>query len=119
MSRLRNYAPMKRQSEKKSAEVARDVTVHRWVRMRSGGSCEVTLNYERCRKLARDQHHVQKASQGGLTTAENLIDICRDHHDRTDWPWNRGRLVIVAHGDETFTSAVRYAPDKFQARGQG
>jgi len=80
---------------------------------RSEGNCEVVLEGVRCRRVPQDHHHVQKRSQGGSETADNVLAICRDHHDRTDWPFKRGRLVIRPLGRGRFECAIVTAPDKF------
>mgnify|MGYP001597194684 FL=1 len=115
MGRLRTYAPMRRSRPALTREVASEVS---W---RSGGHCEVVLQdvagvVARCRKWAQDYHHVQKRSQRGQDDPDNVLAICRDHHDRTDWPYPRGRLVIRVLGQGRFESAIVTAPDKFAVR---
>ena len=51
-------------------------------------------------------HHVIKRSQGGPDTPDNCIALCRRCHDRTDWPWTKGRLCIKALGNEKFLAIV-------------
>jgi len=83
---------------------------------RSDGRCEVVLVGLRCIRRAADPHHVQKRSQGGAGSFDNTIAICREHHDRTDWPYQRGRLVIRPLGEGRFECAIVTAPDKFAVR---
>jgi len=110
MGRLRTYAPMRKSRPTLSREVQSEVA---W---RSDGRCEVVLVGLRCIRRAQDYHHVQKRSQGGPDTADNVLSICRDHHDRTDWPYPRGRLVIRSLGEGRFECALVTAPDKFALR---
>lgn len=81
--------------------------------------CEVTLQGVRCRSRACDGHHVKERSQGGEDVPDNVVAVCRFHHEAVDWPYKRGRLVITALGGERFTYAVETAPSKFARRGQG
>lgn len=64
----------------------------------------------RCRPL--DPHHVVKRSQGGADSRENIVVLGRPCHNRTDWPFDRGKLVIRALGGEQFVGAIVTAPDK-------
>jgi len=87
------------------------------VSQRADGRCEVVLVGLRCIRRIEDSHHVIKRSQGGSDTLDNVLAICRDHHDRTDWPYKRGRLVIRPLGQGRFECAIVTAPDKFAVRG--
>mgnify|MGYP001566899228 CR=1 FL=1 len=108
MSRLRTYAPLRAKSRPAlPPELLLEVFY------RAEGHCEVTLEGVRCPRWCRDYHHVQKRSQGGPDTGDNVLAICRDHHDRTDWPYKRGRLVIRPLGEGRFECAIVTAPDKF------
>ena len=49
---------------------------------RAEGHCEVPW----CKEAAQDPHHVIKRSQGGPDTLDNLVALCRRHHDATDLP---------------------------------
>lgn len=81
--------------------------------------CEVEMDGMRCKRRAVDGHHVKERSQGGEHHPDNVVALCRHHHDSVDWPFRRGKLVIEAHGAERFTFRVEYWPDKFARRGQG
>lgn len=41
-----------------------------------------------------DAHHIIKRSQGGQDRLDNLIRLCRHHHNMTDWPYAKGRLLV-------------------------
>lgn len=111
MSRLRTYAPLRAKSR---PPISRELqSALSW---RSDGRCEVVLVGLRCIRRMQDYHHVQKRSQGGADTPDNILAICRMCHDRTDWPYHRGRLVIRPLGQGRFECAIVTAADKFQAR---
>lgn len=48
-----------------------------------------------CPDRARDPHHVVKKSAGGADHESNVVGLCRRHHEQTDWPYAKGRLVIL------------------------
>lgn len=79
-----------------------------WVR--SQGRCEVPD----CRVATLlDPHHIVKRSQGGADTLDNLVALCRAHHQQTDAAYADGRLIVTSvpgpHGAER-RFQVRYAP---------
>ena len=117
MSRLRSYTRMHPVSAKKQREDKATKLVKLRVLERAQYRCEVvppnddTHPGTRCARRAQDVHHVVKRSQGGPDTEDNCLAICRDHHDRTDWPYTRGRLVITPRGGGRFTCAIRYAKE--------
>ncbi|HAM54094.1 MAG TPA: hypothetical protein DCQ64_01235 [Candidatus Rokubacteria bacterium] len=78
---------------------------------RAGGRCEVLS----CRQPTHEVHHVVKRSQGGPHAPDNGVALCRVHHDQTDAPYSRGRLVIRRIG-EGFSARIETAPDKWAAR---
>lgn len=80
---------------------------------RADGFCEVTLDGARCSRRPQDTHHVVKRSQGGEDSEDNEVALCRPCHDQTDYPYQRGRLVVTALGAGQFRFAVQRAPDKF------
>lgn len=108
MSRLRSYAPLRAKSPRKLP-----LDVQSKIALRSERRCEVVVDGVRCYKWFHDYHHVQKRSQGGPDTANNVLAICREHHDRTDFPYKRGRLVIRPLGQGRFECAIVTAADKF------
>ncbi len=60
-----------------------------------------------------DVHHIVKRSQGGSDFDLNqLVALCRWCHDKTDAPYERGRLVVSALGNGQFRFEVikRTAP---------
>lgn len=117
MTPLRTYAPLRAKFRR---TLPPDLQLK--VFARAGGRCEVefTVLSEsfsiRCNRSAVDHHHVQKRSQGGDDTLDNVIALCREHHDRTDWPYKRGRLVIRSLGQGRFECAIVTATGKFALR---
>lgn len=101
------------------------IALKQQIATRSGGLCEVVIAYtlewdgdllplvRRCVRLAVDVHHVQKRSAGGADDPDNCIAICRQHHDRTDWPFAKGRLVILPLGRGAFESVLVYKENKW------
>lgn len=82
---------------------------------RALGRCENGL----CRRRGRlDRHHVVKRSRGaaGRDTLDNLVLLCAGPgrcHDRTDWPWVKGRLcVLVVEG--RVRSAVCFSEAQYE-----
>lgn len=63
-----------------------------------------------------DLHHVVKRSQGGTWDEDNLIPLDRTCHDRTDWPFAKGRLRIVPLGGGRFACELIFARDKWEVR---
>jgi 5-methylcytosine-specific restriction endonuclease McrA len=84
---------MRRQGRKGRARAAALSALRPAVLAAFGGRCANPW----CRTAGRlDVHHVIKRSQGGTDSLEeNLVALCRACHERTDWPKDRGRLVIT------------------------
>lgn len=131
MSRLRSYGRMAKQSPKVKRGEADFRAVYAEVDQRSEGRCEFWIPLEsmglqsspvirlRCRKGAVDHHHVLKPRRSHHHPSA-IVHLCREHHERADFPFKRGRLVIGAgSGVGEFTFSIQYASDKFAARGQG
>lgn len=135
MSRLRTYAPMKRTAKPwptAAPQITRQTPtsftavfsgpapgvdpVYAAVDARSEGRCEVDLG-ARCPKPAQDHHHTRKPRRR-FHDPDHVIAICRTHHDRCDFPYARGRLVIRGLGAGVFECAIVTAPDKFTYRHQ-
>lgn len=72
-----------------------------YVKKREGWKC---LRCRRPRHL--DPHHIVKRSLGGADDPSNIVALCRPCHDQTDWPTDKGRLVILAFGSERFRYIV-------------
>lgn len=58
-------------------------------------------------------HHCTKRSQGGSDfDLDQLVTLCGGYpgscHDRTDWEWERGRLVIRPLGHGQFDMRILY-----------
>lgn len=130
MNKLRSYAPMSRRSEKVKEGEAEFQAVYAVVDARSGGRCEVDLLlfagedlsfYSgtpkatfRCRRRATDHHHLYKPRRSNHEAAL-IVALCRHHHERCEWPYKRGRLVIsLVDGRRVF--AIQFAKDKFALR---
>ena len=119
MSTLRTYGPIARRSEKvKAAETAYQA-VYRLVDARSDGRCEFSQIPEwgpllRCTRPARDHHHLYKPRRSHHDSAL-IVHLCRFHHERCEWPYHRGRLVISLRAGQ-FVFAFLFAADKFALR---
>ena len=116
MKRLRAYAPLRARSARAEALRPEIAAVYAAVDDRSAGQCETMLAPNvggiaplRCQRRAVDHHHVVKRSQGGPTDPDHVVALCRTCHERTDFPYSRGRLVIEALGAEQFRYEIRYA----------
>ena len=114
---------MKRRSEKVKDGEADFQAVYRLVDQRSEGRCEFWQPAEfgpptRCPRRAADHHHLFKPRRSHHTP-NMIVHLCRAHHDRCDWPYQRGRLIVWAgfgpHAG-TFAFTIRFASDKFAAR---
>lgn len=116
---------MSRRSEKIKANEAEYRAVYKVVDQRSEGRCEFHLSMEgltvrrgeappRCRKQATDHHHLYKPRRSHHDPAL-IVHLCRDHHERCEWPFKRGRLCISLTGGR-FSFSIRYASDKFAVR---
>lgn len=69
---------------------------------RSRGRCEIrSYDHPGC-----DPHHVVPRSLGGADAPENIIWLCRWHHNMVDRPFVKGRLVIEALGGGKFSWAI-------------
>ncbi len=119
MSKLRTYAPMRRVSKKVKAGDSEFRAVYAVVDARSGGRCEVNLLQSpntRCTKRATDHHHLYKPRRSNHEPL-CIIHVCRDHHDRMEWPYKRGRLTCSFLAGEHRFSLV-FAKDKFEFIGK-
>jgi len=55
------------------------------------------------RRAPLDVHHIVKRSHGGSDfDLECLVALCRRCHEWTDYPYDRGRLVITPRGRGAF-----------------
>lgn len=79
------------------------------VRQRARGRCEVATHDH----PGRDPDHVVARSRGGSDRRENIIWLCRFHHDMKDWPYSKGRLVIEADGHGGFRWSIVQRADKW------
>jgi hypothetical protein len=123
MSRLRTYAPMPRRSSKVKDGTGAFQAVYREVDQRSEGRCECAIGdvfgefpLPQCTHRATDHHHVLKPRRV-YHNANSIVHLCRHHHDRCTWPFKRGRLVVTILGNGRFTFSIKFASDKFAARG--
>lgn len=68
---------------------------------RVGHRCE--LPFCQAKTLRLDPHHAPKRRQAGAKNdVDHVILLCRHHHEATDRPRVKGRLVIEPLGSETF-----------------
>lgn len=80
---LRQGGTLERRTELKKGKRSRGVpkNIYAEVLLRDGG-CRAARLVPAVRCYGRiDPHHVLMKSQGGQDTAENLISVCRAHHD--------------------------------------
>lgn len=121
MSRLRSYGPMSKRSQKVEAGEAAFKAVYALVDRRSEGRCEVwepakVLNlttglpevlHVRCKRRAVEHHHLFKPRRANHDESK-VVHVCRDCHDRMEWPYKRGRLCYVGNFGAEFAFAIRY-----------
>lgn len=103
-SSLRSYSPLRRRSLKVEQSEGDWQQVYRLVDARSEGRCEFTdhtLMRARCPKRATDHHHCVKPRRMNQDVVK-IVHLCRAHHERCDWPFARGRLVVSPLGDGRF-----------------
>lgn len=84
------------------------------VMARARGRCEIRSHDH----PAQDVHHVVPRSLGGPDILDNLIAICRPHHDQVDRAFAAGRLVIAPLGQGSFAwqivrKATKWVEDPF------
>ena len=89
------------------------------VKARAQERCEVKLHVWFCYTKGGDPHHVVKRSAGGADHPDNVVWLCRAHHNQTDAAYAKGRLIIGALGSGRFMFRVDYASDKHAARREG
>jgi hypothetical protein len=52
---------------------------------RAGGQCEQKTSFRhRCKSPADDPHHIKQRSKGRDDRIENLLALCRFHHNQLD-----------------------------------
>ena len=106
MNTMRPGRPLGRQAYHRR-NIGRPVTgrpalaVASWQRLRTmvlveraGRACE----FCGCRKGPIDPHHVVARSHGGADTWDNLIALCRVHHDMVSAPYEQHRMLITPSG---------------------
>ena len=74
-----------------------DPAVRALVRELAGGKCQV-MGCGAQYKL--EVHHVMPRADGGQDNVENLILLCRTHHDRVEVEGIRNRELIINYVDE-------------------
>jgi len=128
MSKLRTYAYMNKRSQKVKKQDQEFKAVYEEVRERSEGRCEYTARIElltpsdpfrpllRCTHRAVDMHHLYKPRRSH-TEKSMLVHLCRHHHERAEYPYKRGRLVISLVGGR-HTYRIVFAADKFALRAE-
>ncbi len=97
-ARRRMRAGGPRASGRPAASLAEWKAIRTQVLARAGWRCQACGVRRRL-----DVHHVVKRSQGGSDfDLDQLVALCRWCHDQTDAPYERGRLVVTALGDDQF-----------------
>jgi 5-methylcytosine-specific restriction endonuclease McrA len=89
-------------------------TLRKHVLARAKGKCEFVAGTGHDGPV--DCHHVVKRSQGGADDASNLVALCRRHHQDTDRPFSKTRLVVTPLGAERFEFAEVTVRDKWEAK---
>jgi len=79
------------------------------VKARAHGLCEVGGWVHR----GDDPDHVVPRSAGGADRMENVIFLCRFHHEQKNWEFSRGRLLIRADGRGGFDWQIKKATNKW------
>lgn len=87
--------------------------VYQAVDQRSRGRCE----RPGCSRRAKDHHHCLKP-RASYHAPEYIVALCRACHERCDYPYLHGRLLVVPENGG-FRFSVIVAPDKFAARARG
>ena len=109
--RVANGGPRAR--SRSAATVAEWTAIKAYVRVRAGWRCQA------CGMARRlDVHHVVKRAQGGSDFDVNqLVALCRSCHERTDWPYAKGRLVITPLGAREFRFEIMRRAGKWATPG--
>jgi hypothetical protein len=111
VSRLRSYGRLPKKSAKVTEGEAAYRRVYDDVDKRSDGFCEVELEHlgrlRRCPARATDHHHLVKPRRSHHTP-EQIAHVCRPHHDRCTWPYDRGRLVGSVLGGGRFSWVISF-----------
>ena len=92
--------------------VSKKTKTQRWPRlkaMREAVLARAAGRCEHCRRTTElDVHHCVKRSQGGADTSHNGIALCRLCHERTDWPYGKGRLIVKPLGNGRFDCGLYF-----------
>lgn len=131
---LKRRTRLRRVSKKVTRVAPEYRSVYEVVDARSGGRCEVNFTLEyilagkaadlvkpgakgfdlRCRYRAVDHHHLYKPRRSNHEP-DLIVHLCRRHHERCEWPYQKGRLCIsLENGVHRFQ--IRFAADKWAAR---
>lgn len=78
------------------------MTITQWVVERRDGVCLYGLAHGGC-QFGLDPHHITKRSQGGEDIEENIITLCRKHHDDAE-----ARLITASELREILTQFYGY-----------
>ena len=110
-ARIAASGPLAKGRPALSREAWNDVKLIVWMRARA--RCEV------CGGRGRDVDHIVPRGQGGADADTNLCLLCRPCHERKDWPYQRGRLIISGRSGDRLHWAIVKAESKFTARALG
>jgi 5-methylcytosine-specific restriction endonuclease McrA len=95
----RRRTPINKVSAKQTKKNAEWLIVRAEVLLRDPHCQLFCVNHQPCYKPSVDAHHVQTRGRGGKDTLDNLIGLCRKHHD---WVHDNGvaaeKLGLLKHG---------------------
>jgi len=80
-----------------------DPVLLKWVVEERDRTCLYGMVHGDC-QFGLDPHHITKRSQGGNDTKENIITLCRKHHDMAEEnlikPFELARILNFLYGYE-------------------
>lgn len=72
---------------------------------------------EFCRRVGPlDGHETRKPRTRYWLNRNYVVMLCRACHERCEWPYAKGRLMIPGTRDTGWGFYLQFAPDKFAAR---
>jgi len=106
----RRGRPLRPVSRKVSRERRAFQAVYAAVDARAKGRCECG-----CGRRGEEHHHTRKPRRS-FHTPEYVVLLSKVCHNRCDWPYATGRLVVTPLGAERFDFRIVTAANKFAAR---